>query len=120
MPNNVLGTELLACCFDPKTGFYRDGYCKTGEEDIGTHIVCARMTDDFLRFTKDKGNDLTTPIPIYQFPGLKEGDFWCLCVSRWKQAYDAGVAPPVKLEATHEKVLDYVSFDILLEYKYSD
>lgn len=119
MPNNVLGTELIACCLAPKTGFYRDGFCKTGPEDIGTHVVCAVMTDDFLRFTKSKGNDLSTPMPMYQFPGLKDGDAWCLCVSRWKEAYDAGVAPPVKLEATHENTLDYVSFEMLLEHKYT-
>jgi len=117
MPNNVLGTALQACCFDPKTGYYRDGFCKTGEEDIGTHVVCAIMTDDFLRFTKSRGNDLSTPIPYYQFPGLKPGDKWCLCVSRWKEAYQEGLAPPVLLEATHEKALDYVTFEMLLEHK---
>jgi uncharacterized protein (DUF2237 family) len=118
MSNNVLGTPLQACCFDPKTGYYRDGFCKTGEEDIGTHVVCAIMTDDFLRFTKSRGNDLSTPIPYYQFPGLKPGDKWCLCVSRWKEAYIEGLAPPVVLEATHEKALNYVTFDMLLEHKH--
>lgn len=119
MSNNVLGTPLQACCFDPKTGYYRDGFCKTGEEDIGTHVVCAIMTDEFLRFTKSRGNDLSTAIPYYQFPGLKAGDKWCLCVSRWKEAYLEGLAPPVILEATHEKALKYVSFDMLLELKHT-
>ena len=117
MPKNVLGTPLEACCFKPKTGFYRDGFCKTGDIDTGTHVVCAEMTEEFLRFTLEKGNDLITPIPFYRFPGLKPGDQWCLCVSRWKEAYNAGVAPPVKLEATHEKALNYVSFEMLLEHK---
>ena len=119
MESNVLGTELEACCFEPKTGFYRDGFCKTGTEDIGTHVVCAIMTDEFLRFSRSRGNDLINPIPNYQFPGLKAGDKWCLCVSRWKEAYLEGVAPPVILEATHEKALKYVSFDMLLEHKVS-
>lgn len=117
LEKNVLGTELKACCFDPKTGFYRDGFCKTGTDDIGTHVVCAIMTEEFLRFTKSQGNDLSTPIPYYQFPGLRPGDKWCLCVSRWKEAYEEGVAPQVVLEATHEKALQYVSFDMLLEHK---
>ena len=118
MEKNVLGTALQACCFSPKTGFYRDGFCKTGADDIGTHVVCAIMTAEFLQFTKSKGNDLSTPIPYYQFPGLKPGDKWCLCVSRWKEAYLEGKAPEVVLEATHEKTLNYVSFEALLEYKY--
>ncbi len=117
MAKNVLGTALQACCLEPKTGYYRDGFCKTGDEDIGTHVVCAIMTDDFLEFSKSKGNDLITPIPLYQFPGLKAGDKWCLCVSRWKEAYLEGVAPPVLLEATNEKALRYVSFESLLEHK---
>ncbi|MEM8764498.1 MAG: DUF2237 domain-containing protein [Bacteroidota bacterium] len=116
---NVLGTELKACCFEPKTGYYRDGYCKTGAEDIGTHVVCAIMTDAFLRFTRSRGNDLITPLPYFQFPGLKAGDKWCLCVSRWKEAFVEGLAPPVILEGTHEKALDYVSFESLLEHKYT-
>lgn len=117
MEKNVLGNELMSCCFEPKTGYYRDGFCKTGAEDIGTHVVCAIMTDDFLEFTRSRGNDLTTPIPYYQFPGLKAGDKWCLCVSRWKEAYLEGLAPSVVLEATHEKALEYVSFEELLEHK---
>ena len=119
MENNVLGTALQSCCFDPKTGYYRDGYCKTGAEDIGTHVVCAIMTDPFLKFTLSRANNLITPIPYYQFPGLKAGDKWCLCVSRWKEAYLEDVAPPVILEATHEKALEYVTFDMLLEHKYT-
>ncbi len=119
MEKNILGTALSACCFDPKTGYYRDGFCKTGAEDIGTHVVCAIMTDEFLQFSKSRGNDLITPIPYYQFPGLKAGDKWCLCVSRWKEAYLEGLAPPVVLEATHEKALNYVAFEQLLEHKHS-
>lgn len=118
MPNNILGGELQPCCHDPKTGFYRDGFCKTGVEDVGTHVVCAVMTKDFLQFTKSRGNDLSTPMPQYQFPGLKPGDKWCLCVSRWKEAYREGCAPPVILEATHEKALITVSFEMLLENKF--
>lgn len=118
MSTNVLGTALEACCYAPKTGFYRDGFCKTGEEDIGTHVVCAIMTEEFLVFSRSRGNDLMTLIPMYQFPGLRPGDKWCLCVSRWKEAYREGLAPPVVLEATHQKALDYVSFEMLLEHKY--
>jgi len=90
LEKNVLGTDLQTCCFEPKTGFYRDGYCKTGSDDVGTHVVCAIMTQEFLEFSKSKGNDLITPIAYYQFPGLKPGDKWCLCVSRWKEAYESG------------------------------
>ncbi len=114
---NVLGTPLQSCCTDPMTGFYRDGFCKTGEQDVGTHVVCAIMTDDFLEHTKAKGNDLSTPRPEWQFPGLKAGDSWCLCISRWIEAEKAGKAPQVVLEATHEKALAYTDFETLLEYK---
>ncbi len=117
MLKNVLGTELTACCHKPKTGFYRDGFCRTGPQDISRHTVCAIMTAEFLYYTKTQGNDLTTPMPLYQFPGLKPGDKWCLCASRWKQAANAGVAPPILLEATHEKTLEIVDFDLLLDYK---
>jgi uncharacterized protein (DUF2237 family) len=117
MPTNVLGTPLIGCCTDPMTGFYRDGVCNTGPTDSGRHVVCAIMTEEFLRFTKSRGNDLSTPRPEYQFPGLKAGDGWCLCALRWKEAWEAGVAPPVKLEATHEKALEYVDFSALLEAK---
>lgn len=114
---NVLQTELQSCCTNPLTGFYRDGYCRTGPQDTGRHIVCAIMTAEFLAFSKSRGNDLITPLPHYQFPGLKPGDQWCLCALRWKEALEAGVAPPVILEATHEKALDYVAFEDLLEHK---
>ena len=114
---NVLGTDLIACCTDPVTGFYRDGYCRTGPLDSGRHVVCAIMTEEFLAFTKSRGNDLSSPIPQYDFPGLAAGDAWCLCALRWKEAYDAGLAPPVKLEATAEEVLKFVPFAALLELK---
>ncbi len=116
---NVLGGELQSCCAQPLTGFYRDGQCRTGPEDTGTHVVCAIMTEEFLSFTRSKGNDLSTPIPYYNFPGLKSGDRWCLCVSRWRQAYLEGLAPPVVLEATHKKALEIVPFEWLLEHKYT-
>lgn len=103
---NILGTELQLCCTDPMTGFFRDGYCYTSSMDQGTHVVCAVMTEEFLEFTRSRGNDLSTPRPEYQFPGLKAGDSWCLCALRWKEAYEAGIAPPVKPEATHEKALE--------------
>lgn len=117
MDKNVLRTPLIPCCLEPKTGYYRDGFCNTGIDDTGKHVVCAIMTEEFLQFSKSKGNDLITPMPFYQFPSLKAGDKWCLCVSRWKEAYLEGVAPPVLLEATHEKALKYVSFESLLEHK---
>ena len=98
---NVLGTALEPCSFDPMTGFFRDGCCNTGAEDVGLHLVCSVMTDKFLAFSKARGNDLRTPMPMYQFPGLKEGDRWCLCALRWKEALEAGMAPQVVLEATH-------------------
>ncbi|MBD0267085.1 DUF2237 domain-containing protein [Pseudanabaena sp. FACHB-2040] len=110
---NVLDSELECCCTSPMTGFYRDGFCNTGGGDVGTHVVCAQMTEEFLTFTRDRGNDLSTPIPAFNFPGLKPGDRWCLCASRWKEALDAGVAPPVVLEATHALALEYVSLSEL-------
>ena len=110
---NVLGGPLQECSRDPLTGFYRDGCCETGPDDVGTHVVCAVMTADFLAYTKSRGNDLSSPRPEYRFPGLRPGDRWCLCVSRWREALDAGVAPPVVLEATHEKALGVVSLDDL-------
>ena len=114
---NVLGTELKPCGFDPKTGFYRDGYCNTGPNDRGLHVVCAQVSDEFLQFSKSKGNDLSTPIPAYNFPGLKDGDFWCLCAARWLEAYKAGKAPGVVLESTHENALEIIPMDALQEYK---
>ena len=113
---NVLGGALIACSMSPLTGFYRDGCCKTGIEDRGTHTICAQMTEEFLVYTKSKGNDLTSPNPNYQFPGLKEGDFWCLCALRWKEALEAGKAPKVKLEASHEKTLEFIELETLKEY----
>jgi uncharacterized protein (DUF2237 family) len=110
---NVLGGELKVHCIDPKTGFYRDGYCRTGAEDQGSHVVAAVITKQFLEFTRSRGNDLQTPLPAYDFPGLKPGDRWCLCALRWKEAYDAGVAPPVILEATHQKALEYIPLEAL-------
>lgn len=110
---NVLGEPLQSCCTDPMTGFYRDGVCNTGPDDFGTHVVCAEMTAEFLSFTKSKGNDLSTPRPEYRFPGLKPGDGWCLCALRWKEAYEAGVAPPVRLASTHEKALEFVDLKVL-------
>ena len=112
---NVFGQPLELCCDNPKTGFYRDGFCNTGSIDLGTHVVCAEMTKEFLDYTKSKGNDLSTPNPIYDFPGLKPGDYWCLCALRWKEAYEAGVAPNVKLEATHDKALEYLTINQLIE-----
>ncbi|MGJ3248879.1 MAG: DUF2237 family protein [Elainellaceae cyanobacterium] len=114
--SNVLGTTLELCCTSPMTGFYRDGVCNTGAGDFGAHVVCAQMTDEFLEFTKSKGNDLSSPMPAFNFPGLKPGDRWCLCAPRWKEALDAGVAPPVILEATHASALEYVSMAELKDY----
>ena len=106
---NVLGETLETCCTNPVTGFYRDGCCKTGPMDFGSHVICAQVTEEFLEFTKSRGNDLSTPMPAYQFPGLKPGDRWCLCASRWQEALEAGVAPPVILSATPEKALQFGS-----------
>jgi len=110
---NVLGGKLLACCTSPMTGFYRDGYCRTGPGDYGLHTVCIEATSEFLAFSRARGNDLTTPIPEYQFPGLVPGDKWCLCVTRWKEALDAGKAPSVVLSATHISALEFVSLEDL-------
>jgi len=110
---NVLGGPLATCCTAPLTGFYRDGSCHTGPQDLGTHVVCAQVTQAFLEFSVARGNDLVTPVPQFHFPGLHPGDKWCLCALRWKEALDAGVAPPVVLAATHEKALEFVSLDDL-------
>jgi len=118
--HNVLGESLQACCTDPMTGFYRDGHCHTGPEDRGVHVVCAVMTEDFLTYTKAQGNDLSTPRPQYNFPGLEPGDGWCLCAARWLEAYEAGVAPPVKLDATHAKALDIIPEEVLQAYAVTD
>ena len=111
---NVLGGPLNVCCLAPATGFYRDGYCRTDQHDRGKHVVCTIVTQEFLEYSKGQGNDLMTPIPEYGFLGLQDGDSWCLCVSRWAEAYHAGVAPPVKLSASHEKALTVVSMEMLL------
>ena len=113
---NIYGDPLIACGTDPMTGFFRDGCCNTGPMDAGTHTVCAVMTEAFLRYTKSKGNDLETPIPAYQFPGLKPGDRWCLCVTRWKEALDAGCAPRVILEACHANTLRIVTLEELEQH----
>lgn len=106
---NVLGGPLACCCTAPRTGFCRDGYCHTGPQDVGSHTVCAVMTDAFLQFSRARGNDLTTARPEFDFPGLQAGDRWCLCVSRWREALVAGVAPTVLLSACHERALDVVT-----------
>ena len=111
--SNVLGGDLQTCCTSPMTGFYRDGKCNTGAGDMGAHIVCAQLTEEFLTFSKAKGNDLSTPVPAFNFPGLKPGDRWCLCALRWKEALDAGVAPPVILSSTHASSVEYVSLNEL-------
>ena len=118
MELNVLGTKLIPCCMDPVTGYFRDGLCRTMAMDTGTHVVCALVSEEFLTYTKSKGNDLSTPIPQWQFPGLKPGDKWCLCISRWLEAVDAGVAPSIILEATHKKALEYASLQMLKRYEY--
>lgn len=109
MAKNVLGTDLEVCCTSPMTGFYRTGTCDTGAEDHGVHTVCAVMTDEFLEFSKAQGNDLSTPMPQYGFAGLKAGDQWCLCASRWQEAFEEGMAPDVSLEATHARTLEWSS-----------
>ncbi|MGQ9872248.1 DUF2237 family protein [Leptodesmis sp.] len=113
---NVLGGSLQICCTSPMTGFYRDGCCNTGVGDIGAHVVCAQVTEQFLDYTRAQGNDLSTPVPAFDFPGLKPGDRWCLCASRWKEAFDDGVAPPVVLAATHVSALEYVTLDELKQH----
>ena len=106
---NVLGSALVPCSYDPLTGFYRDGCCTTDAHDAGSHVVCAKVTQEFLDFSLTVGNDLSTPRPEYRFVGLKAGDRWCLCARRWQEALRAGVAPPVILESTHERALDFVT-----------
>ena len=118
MEKNVFGEPLQVCCTKPMTGYFRDGVCRTISEDAGTHTVCAIMTNDFLAFSALRGNDLVTPMPYYEFPGLKEGDKWCLCVSRWIEAEKEGKAPKVILEATHEKTLEYTTIDTLIKHAF--
>jgi len=113
MAKNVLGGELATCSTEPMTGWFRDGCCNTGPGDMGVHVVCAVMTDEFLAFSRSRGNDLSTPNPAMAFPGLKAGDRWCLCAARWAEAHEAGLAPPVVLEATHIGALEHVDLEAL-------
>jgi hypothetical protein len=115
-PRSVLGRKLQDCCRDPVTGYFRDGLCRTDESDQGTHIVCAQVTREFLDFSLERGNDLSTPRPDFQFPGLKPGDCWCLCASRWVEALVAGVAPKIYLERTHESMLEWVDLSVLRSF----
>lgn len=110
---NVLGEPLECCCENPTTGFYRDGHCRTGPRDHGKHVICAMMTEEFLEYSKSRGNDLMTPMPQHNFPGLEPGDRWCLCAARWKEALEAGNAPPVFLEATEASALEVIELDAL-------
>jgi len=110
---NVLGNKLVPCSTQPRTGYFRDGCCNTNDDDFGVHTVCAEVTADFLAFSKQSGNDLSTPRPEYGFPGLKPGDRWCLCASRWVEAMEAGAAPRVVLESTHERTLAFVALPAL-------
>ena len=115
---NVLGTDLVPCSYDPLTGYFRDGCCRTDAQDAGSHVVCARVTQAFLDFSRARGNDLVTPRPEFRFRGLQPGDRWCLCALRWKEALEAGVAPPVVLESTHQRALDYVTLEQLQTHAY--
>jgi uncharacterized protein (DUF2237 family) len=117
---NVMGGELIPCSLDPVTGFFRNGCCETGPDDLGLHTVCAVMTAEFLAFSKASGNDLSTPMPQYGFKGLRPGDRWCLCAPRWKEALDAGMAPQVVLESTHEETLAIVPLGVLKDYAHQD
>lgn len=113
---NVLGEKLASCCTSPITGFYRDGFCNTSHDDRGIHTVCCEMTDEFLEFSKSRGNDLSTPQKQWGFPGLKAGDHWCLCAGRWVEAYKAGKAPKVNLKATHEETLAIIPLEVLKKH----
>jgi uncharacterized protein (DUF2237 family) len=117
---NILGTALRDCCHNPKTGYYRDGFCRAQADDIGNHSVCAVMTEEFLEFSASSGNDLTTPRPEFGFPGLKPGDQWCLCASRWTDALEAGVAPPVILESCSQAALEEVKLKDLEAHAYTN
>ncbi len=118
-PLNVWGEALQPCCELPMVGFYRDGRCRTGPEDAGLHVVCAQMTDAFLAFSRERGNDLSTPMPQFDFPGLRAGDYWCLCADRWREALQAEVAPPVRLEATEQSALRVIPLDVLSKHAVS-
>lgn len=115
---NVLGTELVPCSYDPLTGYFRDGCCNTDASDLGSHLVCVRVTAEFLAFSASRGNDLSTPLPGHRFTGLKPGDRWCLCANRWREALEAGVAPPVILESTHSKALEFVTLAQLEKHRF--
>ncbi|MCU0930050.1 MAG: DUF2237 domain-containing protein [Burkholderiaceae bacterium] len=119
LAKNVLGTDLVPCSYDPLTGWYRDGCCHTDEHDLGSHVICARVTVEFLNFQFERGNDLITPRPAMRFRGLEPGDRWCVCALRWREALRAGCAPPVVLESTHERALDYVSLEDLQHHAWS-
>ena len=113
---NILGEEIELCCDNPITGFFRDGFCNTDERDEGVHTVCGSMTEDFLKFSKSRGNDLSTPRPEFDFPGLKEGDNWCLCAERWKEAYECGFAPKIFLKSTNKKAFKIIEIEILKDF----
>ena len=115
-PLNVYGESLESCGSSPVTGFYRDGCCNTGADDVGSHTVCVKVTQEFLEFSRFRGNDLSTPRPEFGFPGLKPGDRWCLCAARWREAYDAGMAPRVYLRSTHQRALEVVPLQIMHDY----
>jgi hypothetical protein len=120
MAQNVLGGELQPCSYNPLTGFFRDGCCNTGADDLGVHTVCIRASEEFLAFSASVGNDLSTPHPEYGFTGLSPGDQWCLCASRWQEAFEAGVAPPVVLESTHASTLEWVQLSDLALFAVKD
>ncbi|HEY3046832.1 MAG TPA: DUF2237 domain-containing protein [Polaromonas sp.] len=115
---NVLGTELVPCSYDPLTGYFRDGCCNTDESDRGSHLICVRVTKEFLAFSSARGNDLVTPLPQHRFAGLKPGDRWCLCANRWREALEAGSAPPVILESTHLNALAFVTIEQLEKHRF--
>ena len=115
---NVLGTELVPCSYDPLTGYFRDGCCNTDDSDRGSHLVCVRVTKEFLAFSSARGNDLVTPLPQHRFAGLKPGDRWCLCANRWREALEAGAAPPVILESTHLSALAFVTIEQLEKHRF--
>jgi len=120
MIRNVLGTPLEVCSLDPLTGFTREGSCFTGKDDYGRHVICVQVTEEFLQFSRDHGNDLSTPQPFADFPGLVPGDRWCVCASRWQEALEYGVAPPVILMATHSSALEVVTLEDLLTYSFHE
>ena len=113
---NIFNEPLEACSFDPVTGFFRSGCCETSEQDTGSHTVCAIMTEEFLKFSKSKGNDLSTPVPAFDFPGLNSGDRWCLCAARWLEAYEAGSAPSIIARATHKRALEIIPIEVIKEF----